>query len=386
MPETTPAPDSQEATVHELVLQALDAAYADSARDYAQDLRPDYGLNERMRAALCELSRCSGKAATGFTNIVTSVAIKAAMPHVDVRYHQVQIQHLTTRPAGFNLRGVSEKTIYPWLAAKRFDGAKSGWQTRTFERPKPYILSYDENIGDIKEAFLTIYDELEEQHQPAEAALRYLLWLQIEVREKKNIDLALPSTDDVMLITSFFEQHFFRRYAGKGASRLPVLALHSLYQIMVEELLRFKGMRLAELQPHSAADSQTGSLGDIEVVDTAGVTFEVVEVKHNLEITPAIFQTVREKVMTKKVNRYYVLTTHKNCNPDGFKREITDIQQLFSCQVIVNGVIPSLRYYLRMLSKPSHVFPGYIRLLQRDASVTHEHREAWNNIITSRPE
>ena len=88
------------------------------------------------------------------TNIVTCLAIKTAMPEVDIRYHQVQIQHQTKRSAGFNFRGISENVIYTWLSDHNFDGAKSGWQTRTFERPKPYSLDYDENIGDIKESFM----------------------------------------------------------------------------------------------------------------------------------------------------------------------------------------------------------------------------------------
>jgi DNA (cytosine-5)-methyltransferase 1 len=86
----------------------------------------------------------------------------------------MQIQKDTDRPAGFNFRGLSEITVYPWISRNRFEGAKSGWQTRTLERPKPYKLDYDENIAYVKSDFLAVFDEIEENGQIAVDALTYL--------------------------------------------------------------------------------------------------------------------------------------------------------------------------------------------------------------------
>ena len=73
------------------------------------------------------------------------------------------------------------------MQAHEFPGAKSGWQTRTYERPKPYKLNYDENIGDIKEPFLKCYDQIEEHDQDAFMALAFLLWRREQLREKSKI-------------------------------------------------------------------------------------------------------------------------------------------------------------------------------------------------------
>lgn len=376
-------PNEAGSDVAEKVRAALDAAYAKAEAWSQQGKLPPTALSARYRNALDDIATNSEKASTAFTNIITSLAIKQAMPSVDVRFHQTQIQNQTDRPAGFNFRGVSEKEVYPWLCEHQFHGAKSGWQARTLERPKPYSLNYDENIGTVKESFLAIYDEVEVKNSSALSGLAYLFFKQIQLREDRKLQLAIPKTDDIILIKSLFEQHFFFKYKGsKGASRLPVLALYAVYQVLVGEVSRYAGKKLAPLNEHSAADSQTGAVGDIEVLMPDGAVFEAVEVKHAIEVDAAILESVRSKVMDKHLDRYYVLTTHKNCEPAGLQEGVAQIQKLFGCYVIVNGVVPSLKYYLRLLSKPSDVFPNYVKLLQADKAISHEHRMAWNEVAT----
>ena len=70
-------------------------------------------LNPRFINALELMAKYCEKASGGYSNLITSLSIKAVYgERVDVRYHQVQIQSQTDRPAGFNFRGVSETTIY----------------------------------------------------------------------------------------------------------------------------------------------------------------------------------------------------------------------------------------------------------------------------------
>ena len=372
--------------VQEQVTNALDKAMSRAESNFLASNLNNYSLSKRLSDALKDISGLSQKASTGFTNIVTCLAIKAAMPNVDIRYHQVQIQDKTDRPAGFNFRGVSEKIIYPWLTEHAFEGAKSGWQTRTFERPKPYMLTYDENIGDIKDSFLATFDEMEVNRQSAEDALAYLIHLQLIHRETTKIILSIPRTKDIQLIVKVFKDHFFYSYkASKGASRLPVLALYAVYSVLVEQLDRYKGMELKLLEEHSAADSQTGAIGDIEIVDTkTNSVFEAIEVKHGIALNERIIQDAAKKIMDKSVDRYYILTTHSACEPDDvLHQQIAKIKSLYNCQLIANGVIPSLKYYLRLLSDPSLVFPKYVELLASDKTIKHEHREVWNKLAIS---
>ena len=362
---------------------ALETAFARAQASFTSGDLTTYELSDRLKDALTEISSLSQKAQTGFTNIVTCLAIKTAMPNVDMRYHQVQIQKDTDRPAGFNFRGVSEKLIYPWLSENTFEGAKSGWQTRTFERPKPYMMSYDENIGAIKNSFLTTFEEIEENEESAENALAYIFHLQLVLRESKKIVMSHPRTKDIQLIVKLFREHFFHEYkASSGASRLPVLALYAIYTALIQQLDRYKGMELKLLEEHSAADSQTGAVGDIEIINKeTGAVFEAIEVKHNIALNERIIGDVAKKIMSKTVDRYYILTTHANCEPDdNLYKKIVSVKEMYNCQLIANGVIPSLKYYLRLLSDPSKVFPKYVELLESDKTIKHEHREVWNKL------
>lgn len=374
----------------ELIIEQLDAAFS-LAEDYFitknENLPPfaTDNLNSEFIEALEAMAKYCEKASGGYSNLITSLSIKAVYgDKVDVRYHQVQIQNQTDKPAGFNFRGVSESVIYEWMEAHEFHGAKSGWQTRTFERPKPYMLTYDENIGTIKEPFLTCYDQVETHKQSSPIALAFLLWRRLQLREASKLVLAVPKIQDVLQITHLFESHFFYKYKdSKGASRLPVLALYSIYTVLLDELNRYSGKALKPLEAHSAADAQTGAIGDIEIVNEDGSAFEAVEVKHGLPITKAMVDIAKQKIRGSQVDRYYILTTHTQHDPsDEVIEEVESVKKLLGCQLIVNGVIPSIKYYLRLLSNPGAVLPVYAEKLAEDEAVSFEHRDIWNKIAT----
>ncbi len=372
------------------IRKELDDAFDEAETYFAthkEDIPPTVAerLEPKFIDALERMAKYCEKASGGYNSLITSLAIKAVYgDSVDVRYHQVQIQDQTDRPAGFNFRGVSEGVIYEWMEEHEFHGAKSGWQTRTFERPKPYMLSYDENIGTIKEPFLICYDELETQHQSARLALLLLLWRRLQLREASKIELAIPRIHDVMQITNLFEAHFFYKYKdSKGASRLPVLAMYAIYSVMIQELQRFDGKHVKELEPHSAADARTGAIGDIEIVDNAENVFEAIEVKHEQIISKAMVDSVKQKIRGSQVERYYILTTHSQHEPtEDVQMEVKTVKKLLGCQMIVNGVLPTIRYYLRLLSDPGDVLPIYADVLEKDEAIGFEHRDIWNKIAT----
>ena len=322
--------------------------------------------------------KADSSATAAFTNLVTGVAVKTAYPDLDVRYHQIQIQD----PQHFNHRGVSETVVYPFLRDQDFDGAKSGWQTRTLERPKPYFLNYDENIRAVKDEFLASYHAIEERGADASQVLRYLFLGQIVRRNAKRIDLIEPRIDDIGTIMEHFEAHFFAEYNSRGQSRLPVLALYSLYKLIMPELKRFDGLDLANLELHSAADSQTGATGDIEIKKDDGNVFEAIEVKHQIPVSMDLIADAAQKLVSRRVDRFYVLTTHKDCGQTSeIASKIKEVRERTGCQVIVNGVLPTMRYYLRLVQNPADIFPLYTSLLKVEPAISHEHRVKWNKIV-----
>ena len=96
------------------IAEKLDEAF-DIAEEYfmtKDEAIPNFAtdnLNREFIDALELMAKYCEKASGGYSNLITSLAIKAVYgDKVDVRYHQVQIQDKTDRPAGFNFRGISE--------------------------------------------------------------------------------------------------------------------------------------------------------------------------------------------------------------------------------------------------------------------------------------
>ncbi|MEB3355720.1 MAG: DNA methyltransferase [Synechococcales bacterium] len=101
---------------------------------------------------------------------------------------------------------------------------------------------------------------------PDDLLAETIRWLLIDRNEKQQRittllqelktlegDLPLSSEDIIDLIK--------KHLSLKGTSRLPVLIVASIYQTAQDYL----GEKVLALQSHNAADSQTGSLGDIEI-------------------------------------------------------------------------------------------------------------------------
>jgi len=359
---------------------ALEDAYSQALKIHFSGIAPSWGLRQRFEEALKVMARPTTKGRSGFSNLVTCLAIKAALSWVDIRKYSVK-----KMGAPFSFRVLSEKVVCPWLSNQDFDTAESGWQTRTYERTLPYTMDYPENIQFAKTEFLTCFDEVENHGESAANALRYIFVVQIQLREKKLIEIAQPTIDDIQVILALFSKHFFHKYTSKGAARLPVLALYAVYSELLIQMARFNGKRLKPLESHSAADARTGASADIEIIGSRGELFEAVEVKHGIPVTDLKLDDLAKKIAPFGADRFYWLTTSDYCHPEeATTQKLAQLRSTLGCQIIINGVLPTLRYYLRLLEHPRAIFPHYSKLLKTDKAIGHEHRKAWNEIVAGK--
>jgi DNA (cytosine-5)-methyltransferase 1 len=176
-----------------------------------------------------------------------------------------------------------------------------------------------------------------------------------------------------------------------GAARLPVIAIYTIYQFLVELIPRYKGNELLSLRSHTTSDFRAKGIGDIEVIEETGEFFEGVEVKHNKSITAAFIEDAFEKFKETRVQRYYLLTTAdpylKPDENDKIEDIIRSIRIKHGCEVIVNGIIPSLKYYLRLINDPAVFLQRYTQNLEAEfsvaASIKEEHIRKWKAIRES---
>lgn len=283
--------------------------------------------------------------------LITLLTHKIVDYDQDIRYHQAQQQN------GFAGRSVDKEVITPFMKSVSFPAmSESGWLTRSLEQPHPYTFDYPGKIrpDTVKKAFLEIIDKVQVQGTPSRDVLLYLFKLLIKQRDDMNIELAKPHSLSIANIVRLLEKHFTYRYSCAGASRLPTLAMFAAYQCMMKQVVRYEGKILCPLESHNSADTQSGRIGDIDVNNENGSAFEGVEVKHEIIITRQLVTDAYEKFKVHNTDRYYLLTTANMSNADwtSIEEEIKRIRQIHSCQVIVNGVYDTLKYYLRLVNYP----------------------------------
>lgn len=315
------------------------------------------------------------------TVLVTLLTHKIVEPTQDIRYHQAQLEN------GFSGRNIDKAVITPFMKSVSFPAmAESGWLTRSLEQAHPYTLDYPGKItpANIKTAFLGIVDAVQVQRVEADKALLYFFKLLIKQRDAMNIELAKPHSLSISKIIKLLEKHFTYHYTCAGASRLPSLAIYAAYECMMGQVARYDEKILCPLANHNSADAQSGRIGDVDVNNQNGSAFEGVEIKHEIQITKQLVSDAYEKFKVYNTDRYYLLTTANmdSADWDAIDEEIQRIANIHGCQVIVNGVYSTLKYYLRLLKDPAEFIDHYVELLKNDDTIKFQHKVAWNNIIS----
>ena len=284
----------------------------------------------------------------------------------DITLHQQKMEK------GFSARGFDSSYVTPFLKNNDFPYmiSGSGALTRSLEQSLPYDLDYPGAISPskLKKAFLQVINAIQVDGECPNAVLLYLLTKLIVIRDlDKNIKLTKPTNLSIKDMIAKIKEHF---EVCKKGSRLPVLVIYAVYKVLIKEVSRYKNCTLCELQPHQSADAKSKFLGDVQI-NTAedNMPFEIIEIKHNIKLTPALVNDCYKKFKKTQVNTYYLLSTNEDIdNPEEVSNKIMEIYGNHGCQVIVNGIFSTLKYYLRLLKNQNTFWNIYIELLEEECN------------------
>ena len=337
---------------------------------------------------------CSKQKAV-YTVLVTLLIHKTLSPKQDVRFHQENL------PNGFSGRTIDTKYITPTLKSLGLPSmSESGWLTRSLEQPFPYLMDYQGKIGGkgVKEAFLGILDFLEVKVKPnnqqkiAELLSIYLLKAVVEISIDETI--IIPKIQDnkkseikINNIISALEEHFYcKTYTAKGTSKLPVIAIYAIYELIIKEVNRYQNCSLKSLGSHTASDKTSKSAGDIEIYysESPNSLLEVIEIKFQKPIDKHMVAIATEKIAKFNPERYLILSSAniKQEDANDIARMIDEVADKYQCQVIVNGVLPTIKYYLRLVNYLPEFINNYSALIEKDQEINFDHKQKWNEIIT----
>lgn len=323
-----------------------------------------------------------------FTVLVTSLTYKCLHPEQDVRIHQAGMKN------GYSGRTFDTKYITPFLKLKRFRGAmkESGWLTRSLEQDAIYDLNFPGKIRikNLKKSFLNILNDIEVNGVNPKLYLKLLINESMIEKNRKNIALINPITPESKFtiedIICFLDKHFYYyqrlNQRCNGASLLPVIAIYSIYEILLQEFFRFKDKKLVELDSHNSCDKSSGNAGDINVLNDNDELYEVVEVKFDIPIDYMIINDCYTKIKHTNIQRYYILSTADLTNEKEIAEIINKIQKEHGCQVIVNGIMQTINYYLRLIKDTDLFMEIYLKNLNSNNEVKSEHKISWNKIVT----
>lgn len=322
-----------------------------------------------------------------YTVLFTSLTYKSLNPNQDVRIHQAKMKN------GYSARTFDTKYITPFLKSKRFKGAmkESGWLTRSLEQDAPYNLDYPGAISkkSLKKAFLYLLDCVESKNINSEKILIALIKGSLIETKKNYVNIVNPinSETDITIeqIINLLRVHLYYKYENnRGRSILPVIAIYCVYSCIVDELKRFEDKFIDELASHTSSDKSSGDTGDIVVRKFSDKSiYEVVEVKFDIPIKSITIEDAYKKFYNTKIQRYYILST---ASIDETEREAIDciinkIKDEHGCQVIINGVFETIKYYLRLLENTNKFIDLYIYNIQNNSEVKSEHKKILNDIL-----
>jgi DNA (cytosine-5)-methyltransferase 1 len=323
--------------------------------------------------------------------LVTSLLKKVIDPQQDVRLHR------TDFAGGYSARVLDTHVTSPFFKEHfpKYANKESSFLTLATRERIKWTQDEGRNLKirdeKLRRSFLDVLAQVEASDVNPVACLTYIFAKLIKLSqqdeqlfhlaEKESLEV---SALNIHTVLEMLREHFALRLS----SRLPVIAVYSIYEILLPQSARYKDKHLLPLQAHTSSDKH--GFGDIEIYGSDNQPFEIVEVKHNIPIDKYLIFDIAKKTQDTHINRYYILTTFG----DGFSsREeeaavseyILAIKRTQGLDIIANGILTTLKYYLRFVDDYRQFIESYTKNLINDAKQSTEvkssHLEKWNETL-----
>jgi len=325
--------------------------------------------------------------------LVTSLLKKVTDPTQDIRLHKKKFT------GGYSARTLDTKITTPFFKQHfpKYANKESGFLSLVTRVDIPWNKTEEINIATRSKnelhSFLEILDAIEsEKINPKDTLIYFFERLHtLSLQQKMIFDETIETSDFIGIINinsvlQMLEKHFSTD--ERGTSRLPVIAIYSIYQQLFKQVKRYKNKILRPLNVHTSSDKH--GYGDIEIWNKNNTPFEMVEIKHNISIDRNLVFDVAKKSENTGIERYYILTTAKNNfvsleEEEYINKFILKIQKDTDLYIIANGIFTSLKYYLRFIDDYKEFIKTYTQNLVEDSKnsteIKESHITAWKRIL-----
>lgn len=323
--------------------------------------------------------------------VITSLLKKKISPQQDIRLHMSKFEN------GYSARGLDTNITTPFF--KKYFPKYANKETAFLTKATRSEIIWNSKEGkklplrskDLIDPFLNLIGKIQKETIDLDLCMVYIFASMYVLSKNSQMifDKVAEASSfydviNINTIIEMLEEHFESRLS----SRLPVIAIYSIYQQLFKTSKRYEGKVLRPLNVHTSSDKH--GYGDIEIWNTDGTPFEMVEIKHNIPIDRGLIFDVTKKSESTTIKRYYILTTYENSfeNADEEKyinHLILKIKKENGLEIIANGIIHSLKYYLRFVEDYHEFLTTYTDELIVDAKNSTEvkdfHIEEWQRIL-----
>lgn len=323
--------------------------------------------------------------------LVTSLVKKIMEPKQDIRLHRKDFKN------GYSARVLDTSVTAPFFKRHfpKYANKESSFLTLATREKIKWTKKEGQNLkirdAQVKKSFLELFDAVENKSiNPKECLVYVFIKLHLLSQQHKMVfDDTIESANfseiiNINTVLKMLENHF----EIKLSSRLPVIAIYSVYQELFKVVRRYEGKRLGHLNVHTSSDKH--GFGDIEVWNKDSTPFEMIEIKHNIPIDRNIIFDIVKKSQGTTIQRYYILTTYKSNFSSKEEEEyinkfILKIKKDSGLEIIANGIFQSLKYYLRFIDDYKRFIKAYTTNLVEDAKNSTEvkafHVAKWQKIL-----
>jgi DNA (cytosine-5)-methyltransferase 1 len=369
--------------------EILEQLYAKVVSLQNQKTQPQYSV--MLTECIDVLIEKIDKNKSLFSAMITSFVKKITTPQQDIRYHRKDFEQ------GYSARTLDTNVVSPFFKKyfPKYSNKESGFLTMATRAQIAWTKRDGQAIKvrdkKVKNAFLDVLDAVEKgMVQPQDAIIYSFTKLYALSQQQKAVfDDTIETSDflDIININTVLEM-LDKHFASKLSSRLPVIAIFSVYEQLFKQVKRYSGKVLRPLNVHTSSDKH--GYGDVEIWNANDTPFEMVEIKHNIPINRNLIFDIVKKSEGTSIERYYILTTAKDnfTSPEEeqyIKKFILKILKERGLDIVANGIQYSLKYYLRFIEDYKSFIKSYTKNLIEDSKNSTEVREfhvsAWQSIL-----
>jgi DNA adenine methylase len=300
------------------------------------------------------ICRCnSNKAPIRF--MMSCLLAKIHNPQVDVRKPYTEIEGDDTYSGRFYDERHVELLVHKY---KLPCNPTTAYLTPAFRNLGRLLTTNLTLVGRPREVYVFTLELLEQVYTQQESAnavlqeiIRFLLIIKAEDEQRmKQLIADLKQPDVLPLSTEEIVTLLTQHLNCKHSSRLPVLIIAAAYQTVKDKI----GEAFKSLEAHNAADKQTGSIGDVEIVLTNEENVVTCYEMKDKRVSKTDIDVALQKLSASKIDNYIFITT------DIIEIEVAEyaksLYEKTGIEFAVLDCIGFIRHFLHFFHRQRNIF------------------------------